>query len=252
MAGSLTQAIGAIKQRGLFPVISEIKLRTPRDGDLLRGRSPIELARRMARRPIAGLSVVTEPESFGGSLDLLGEVASAVEVPVLQKDFIRTREQVEQSKELGASAILLIANMLEDQTLIDLQDLSHGLGLETVVEVHTEREMQRVGDLGLRMDLLGINNRDIAVWETDNADVTVTEELLRGRRKAESERFPAWAAGRDVMILSESSLQSKEEVRRAFEAGADAVLIGTAVMKARDPEGFLWELIRGGAGDDPG
>lgn len=251
MTGSLTQSIAAIKQRGRFPVISEVKLRTPRDGDLLRGRSPVELARRMARCPIAGLSVVTEPEIFGGSLDLLREVASAVGVPVLRKDFIRTRAQVEQSKALGAAAILLIANQLEDETLIDLQAFSHVLGLETVVEVHTERELQRVGNLGLRLDLLGINNRDIAVWETDNADVRVTEELLRGRRKVAREKVPPWPAGQDVRILSESSLQSQEEVRRAFEAGADAVLIGTAVMQAPDTERFLWELMGGGAGNDP-
>lgn len=251
MDGSLRRAIATIKQRGLFPVISEVKLRTPRDGDLLRGRSPVELAQRMARCPIAGLSVVTEPASFGGRPDLLREIASAVKLPVLQKDFIRAREQVEQSKELGASAILLIANLLEDETLIGLQEFAHALGLETVVEVHTDRELQRVGDLGLRLDLLGINNRDIAVLETDDTDVTVTEELLRGSREAGNEKVPGWSADRDIMILSESSLQGKKEVRRAFEAGADAVLIGTAVMKARDIEGFLRELIRGEAGDDP-
>jgi indole-3-glycerol phosphate synthase len=206
----------------------------------------------MARCSIAGLSVVTESESFGGSLDLLKEITSAVEVPVLQKDFILTRKQIEQSRERGASSILLIAGMLEDATLINLQGFSHTLGLETVVEVHTERELQRVMTLCLHMDLLGINNRDITVLETDDSDVTVTEEILRRGTQMRARKASVPVAGRDVMILSESSLQGIEDVRRAFEAGADGVLIGTAVMKAHDTERFLWELIRGGARDDRG
>lgn len=246
MTDILRRSIKVIAAAGLSPVISEIKVRTPRDGDLLEGRSPVELARRMARCSIAGLSVVTEPESFGGSLDLLAEIASAVDVPILHKDFIRTREQIERSRELGASAVLLIATMLEDAALMDLQEFSYALGLEAVVEVHTKRELHRVRDLPLRLDLLGINNRDIGVLETNDSDVMVTEQLLREWRKMK----PTWPAARDVIILSESSLRGTEDVRRALEAGADGVLIGTAAMKARDVEAFLWELIQVRAGDD--
>jgi len=251
LARSLAHSIAAIEQRVFFPVISEIKLRTPKDGDLLQGRPPAELARRMARCPIAGLSVVTESESFGGSLDLLGEIASVMEVPILQKDFIKTRTQIEESKELGASAILLIASILEDKTLIDLQNFSHRLGLETVVEVHTEKELQRVRNFHFHLDLLGINNRDITVLETDDSDVTVTERLLRGRQRSKGENIPTESTEREPLILSESSLQGKEDLRRAFEAGADAVLIGTAVMQAQNTEAFLWELIRREARNGP-
>jgi len=90
------------------------------------------------------------------------------------------------------------------------------------------------------------------VLETDDSDVTVTEELLREWVKAKGKKAPALHVARHVMILSESSFRGTEDVRRAFEAGADGVLIGTAVMKAQDMEAFLWELIQVGAGDDEG
>lgn len=205
-------------------------MRTPRDGDLLKGRDPVKLAKRMANCEIAGLSVVTEPRYFGGSKELLRDIAKAVDKPILHKDFITTVERVEESKRMGSSAILLIASMLSDLDLATLHRHAHSLGLETVVEVHTEKELRRVLALDLDLDILGINNRDIILLETDDSDVSVTETLAP---KIED----------DVIILSESSLKTPDDVRRALKGGADSVLIGTAVMQADNVEGFLKELI---------
>ncbi len=213
-----------------MPVLAEIKLRSPRDGDLARGRSPESLARAMGACPIAGLSVVTEPEAFGGTPDLVSRVRDLLTVPILRKDFIKEPWQIEESAALGASAVLLIASMLDDERLAALQRLVGDLGLESVVEVHTAAELERARLSGLTLDVLGINNRDILVGETDESDVSVTERLTEG--------LPGGA-----LVLSESAIGGPEDVLRARDAGADAVLVGTAVLQAPDLGAMLRSLI---------
>ena len=230
MKHRLTDSIRRIQKKGKAPVISEVKLRSPRDGDLLRGRDPVNLARRMASLEVAGISIITEPEHFGGSKELLVDVAAAVNKPVLNKDFMRTKKQIEESKECGSAAVLLTANIMDDSTLITLHEYANSLGLETLVEVHTEAELRRVLNLGIDLNILGINNRDITLLETDDADVSVTEELAP---KIEG----------DFIVLSESSLKTPDEVHRALRGGADCVLIGTAIMQSDNLEVFLGSLI---------
>jgi len=226
----LTSSIRELQKKGIAPVISEVKLRSPRDGDLLRGRDPVDLARRMASLEVAGISIITESKHFGGSKELLADVAKAVDKPVLNKDFIMTKRQIDVSRECGSAAVLLTANIMDDSTLVALHNYSNSLGLETLVEVHTEAELKRVLDLGIDLNILGINNRDITILETDDADVSVTEELapkIKG----------------DFVILSESSIKTPGEVRRALRGGADCVLIGTAIMQSDNMEIFLGSLI---------
>jgi len=232
MRARLTESIRQVRKANLCAVLSEIKPRSPKEGDLLRGRDPVELARHMARCPIAGLSVVTEPKHFGGSLEMLERVASAVALPVLQKDFFTEEAELDSARLLGASAVLFSVSLLDDEALRALNAYARGIGLETVLEVHSKENLDRLE--GIPMDILGLNNRDITVLETDNADVSVTESL-------------ASLVASDVLILSESSLKSPEDVRRAFRAGADCVLIGTAVLQADDLEGFLNSLIHAGS-----
>jgi len=209
-------------------VISEIKVRSDKEGDLLGGRDPVCLAQEMARRPVAGISVVTEPEHFGGHVGLLRSVAAAVDVPVLHKDFITSERQIEESAAFGASAILLITAMLDGSRLIRLVEVAKNCGLETLVEAHTLAEVRRIEDLGF--DLMGINNRDITIYETDDNDVGRTEDIARFCRQ-------------DRLLISESSISTAEEVRRAGRSGADAVLIGTAVLKAKRMSELLDELV---------
>jgi len=228
MRVSLTESIRRVRKANLCAVLSEIKLRSPKEGELLRGRDPVELARRMARCPIAGLSVVTEPKHFGGSLEILKRVARAVTLPILQKDFFTEASQLDSSRLLGASAVLFSVSLLDDDALRALNAYARDIGLETVLEVHSQEDLERLE--GIPMDILGLNNRDITVLETDDSDVSVTEWL-------------ASRVGGDVLILSESSLKGPEDVRRAYGAGAHCVLIGTAVLKADDLEGFLNNVI---------
>ncbi|MFW6052639.1 MAG: indole-3-glycerol-phosphate synthase [Desulfosalsimonas sp.] len=225
---SLSESIRQKQGQGLFPVISEIKVRSEKHGDLLCGRDPAELAAKMSGCPIAGISVVTEPLHFGGSMNLLKTVAGIADLPVLHKDFITTEEQVAESADCGASALLLITAMLRPENLARLIEKARECGLQTLVETHTSDEIKKVESLGF--DLLGINNRDITVFEIDDNNVGRTESLVR-------------LCGKSRPIVSESSIESAGDVRRAGRAGADAVLVGTAVLRAENTTDFIHELV---------
>ena len=207
---------------GRLPLIAEVKVRSPREGDLLQGRDPVELARTYASRPIAGISVVTEPNDFGGSVDLLRQVTAAIDVPVLRKDFIVDRAGLEETVAAGAAAILLTVSMIDRVVFLDLHHAAQGLGLETLVEVHDAGELDWVRVEELKPDILGINNRNIVQREVDDGDVSLTEELI-------SFVPEGW------LVLSESAIGGPDDARRAREAGADAVLVGTSILKAPDP-----------------
>jgi indole-3-glycerol phosphate synthase len=219
----------------MLPVVSEIKVRSPKEGDLLRGRDPVALARAMAARPVAGISVVTEAQDFGGSVTLLRAVAAAVGVPVLRKDFVRDRAGLEETAAAGAAAILLTVAVLGAELLAELHGAARELGLETLVEVHDGSELEAVRERALEPDILGINNRDILVGEVDGGDVRRTEGLAG--------LVPAgW------LVLSESAIGGPDDARRACAAGADAVLVGTSILQAPDPAAAIDALVSVGWG----
>jgi indole-3-glycerol phosphate synthase len=146
---------------------------------------------------------------------------------VLQKDFITTEDQVRASAENGASAVLLITAMLTDGQLVALTDTARRYGLESLVEVHDVQELRRVELLDF--DLLGINNRDITILECDDTDVSHTQRL-------------AGFCPVGKLLISESAISSAEDVRRAGKSGADAVLVGTAVLRAPSITELLTEM----------
>ena len=233
MARSLVASLRRRQQQGLLPLLSEIKVRSPKEGDLLRGRTPTALAQLMGACPIAGLSVVTEPLDFGGDLTLLTQVKAQVAVPILCKDFHQKVANLEAAAAAGADAVLLIVSMLTDTQLLELQAAAQRLGLETLVEAHSRADLQRIGSLALQPDILGINNRDILVRETDDGDVSRTEQL-------------AALLPKGVPVLSESSIRGPDDARRARDAGADAVLVGTSILLAADPAQAIQDLVNVG------
>ncbi len=226
---SLSAAILRAKRRGVLPLIADIKPSSPREGTLVGLRDPADLARTLVEAGACALSVVTEPKHFGGKVETLQQVCAAVRVPVLQKDFFSLGEQVEESKKQGAAAVLLILAMTPDPPCSSLYALACRLGLEVVVEVHTRRELERA--LALSPAIIGINNRDILRLETDGGDVRVTEEL-------------APLVPPEIVKISESSLQTRDDILRAMRAGADGVLVGTAILRAADPAAFISGLIK--------
>jgi indole-3-glycerol phosphate synthase len=230
MRRGLAASIRARQGAGVMPVLSEIKVRSPKDGDLLRGRDPGELASAMAGAGIAGLSIVTASTDFDGDLELVRRIRRRVDVPILRKDFTREVTDLDATVEAGADAILLTVAFLDDETLGVLHEAAHARGLETLVETHTEAELARVGALGLRPDLLGINNRDITLLERDDGDVSRTERLAAHAHEGQ-------------LLLSESAIDGANAVRRARDAGADAVLVGTWILTADDPVEAIDTLI---------
>jgi indole-3-glycerol phosphate synthase len=223
-------AIRQAKRRRTLPLVADIKPFSPRDGDLVGLRNPADLARALVQGGACALSVVTEPRHFGGSLQTLRQVCEAVKVPVLQKDFFSSREQIEESKDLGAAAILLTLATMPEALAPLLYGRARELDLEVVVEIHTRLELERA--LALSPTIIGINNRDLTELEKDAGDVRVTEELA-----------PLVPEG--IVKISESALQTEEDIRRAIAAGADGVLVGTAILRADNPTAFLSRLLAG-------
>ncbi len=214
---------------GFVPVIPDFKLISPAEGPLFAGRDPVAAAKAIAAAGAPVLSVVTEREHFGGSPELLGEIAAAAGVPVLRKDFIRSEEDVEETAAWGASAVLLICASMPEELLRRCCAAALDLGLEPLAEAHTAAELRFAASLGC--PLLGVNNRDILALEKDGGTVARTEELAA--------RKPPGA-----FLISESGLRSPADVRRAVRSGADGVLVGTAVWRAEDPCAFYDALSR--------
>jgi indole-3-glycerol phosphate synthase len=227
--GSFGAALEAKRAAGFVPVILDFKRRSPKEGDLMRGQSAARVARALRDCGAPALSVVTEEASFGGSLDLLSQVA-AVGLPVLRKDFIRSADDLRQSKEAGAAAVLLICALFPGyDALAELFAAARDLGLSPLVEAHTADELAAAGRLGAR--LVGINNRDILRLERDGGTVAHTERL-------------AALAPPDALLISESGIWTPADARAATRAGAHAVLVGSAFWLAADPYALYDALQR--------
>jgi indole-3-glycerol phosphate synthase len=219
--GSFSNAIKAENGCGFTAVIPDIKCVSPKEGDLLRGRDPVETAAALVSYGAAVLSVVTEGKHFGGSMDLLRAVAKKTGVPVLRKDFITNEKDLHETVECGASAVLLICSMLDGEQLGMLYREALRLGLEPLVETHNEAELELAKRLGAR--LVGINNKNITTLEKDEGGPARTAAL-------------AGMAPKETLLISESGIHSPDDARLAASAGANALLVGTALWQAADME----------------
>jgi indole-3-glycerol phosphate synthase len=208
-------------------VVAELKRRSPSRGEIRADFDPLGCAKAYADAGAAALSVLTDRRYFGGELALLEAVRAAVPLPLLRKDFVIDPYQVDEARAHGADAVLLIVRALGDPALAELRARAAELGLDALVEVHDERELERA--LAAGADLIGINNRDLATFQTDLA---VTERLAPG------------LAGRGVVVVAESGIFTHGDVRRLEAAGADAVLVGEALMREPDV-GRALERLRG-------
>ena len=222
-------ALVQAKKGGKNVVIPDIKRFSPKDGELLCGRSPSEYARILVNAGAPVLSVVTEEKEFHGSLQMLKEIAGTVNVPILRKDFIHTKADLEETVQCGASAILLMCSCLEPDEMRFLYKEALELGLDPFVETHKPEDFALVKELGAK--LVGINNRDILKLERDEGNVSHTVEMIGGAPKY-------------AFLVTESSIKDPEEVRTAVNGGADAALVGTAIAIAPDPAVFYNMLTR--------
>jgi indole-3-glycerol phosphate synthase len=216
--------IAAIERAPKVPLIAEVKRASPSAGDIKPDVDVIEAARAMVRGGAIALSVLTEPKYFKGDLGFLRKIRNNVRAPVLRKDFIVDEYQLHESAELGADALLLIARVLK-QELPRFVRLAGELGMECLVEVTNVDEVRLA--VSAEVGLIGINNRDL---ETLDVDLDRTREL-------------APVVPDDMVLVSESGIRSPEDVQAMLEAGADAVLVGTALMRADDIEGKVRSLV---------
>ena len=178
---------------------------------------PVRQARRYLDGGASCLSILTDEKYFQGSLSYLTQISRFSDAPLLRKDFTIHEVQIHEAAVSGADAILLIVAALDDDNLRRLSDEAKSLMLDVLVEVHDLPEMERALELGA--DLIGINNRNLKTFEVDLA---TTESL--------AEEVPD-----EVLLVSESGIKTPEDAMRVLEAGANAVLIGEALMRANDP-----------------
>jgi indole-3-glycerol phosphate synthase len=214
-------------------VIAEIKKASPSKGVIRQDFDPVAIAKAYGAGGASCLSVLTDKKFFQGGFDVLVDVRGAVELPLLCKDFILWPYQLYQARAAGADAALLIAAILSDKDLHYLLKVAHSLGLAVLVEVHDGAEMERV--LALEgVKLIGINNRDLSTFAVDLA---TTEALMAS--------YGAQVRAKGALLVSESGLFNRDDLDRVVSAGADAVLVGEALMRQSDVTAALETLIGG-------
>ena len=215
-----------LKRADGIPVIAEIKRASPSKGHLSDIPDPAALAREYEKGGASAISVLTEGRKFLGSLDDFDKVRAAVHIPVLRKDFIVTDYQIFEARAHGADLVLLIVAALDEQTLREFLELTESLGMNALVETHTPEEIEVAQRIGAK--IVGINVRNLKTLEVNN------------------EHYASLAAHlpNSVIKVAESGVASIEDVRAYAGAGADAVLIGEALVRSGDPEGTVREFSK--------
>jgi indole-3-glycerol phosphate synthase len=226
----------ALRKPGMA-VIAEFKRASPSEGSLAENLDIRERVSEYERGGADALSVLTEQSSFHGSLADLRAARATCDLPILDKDFIVDEYQVYEAAEAGADAILLIVAALQETgNLRSLYDLAHELHLDVLVEIRSARELTEA--LDIKADLVGINNRRLQV--PSEVDIDTTYQLIEQASK-----------DKRITIVSESGIKTRKELDALAAVGVDAALIGTALMKASDPEARCRELT-GVSGDSKG
>lgn len=206
-------------------VIAEIKRRSPSKGDLFIDLDARDLARLYASGGATCLSVLTDSPHFAGSVEDLQNARAACELPVLRKDFTVSVKDVCDAKLMGADCVLLIAAALDDVLLRDCLSIAQVVGIDALVEIHDERELDRA--LGFGADLIGVNQRDLVTFQVDQERAVRMAAL-----------FPD-----DVVAVAESGVRGRHDALALRAAGYDAVLVGEHLVTASNPVAALQELI---------
>ncbi len=208
-------------------IIAEIKRKTPFKGELRPGCDGLEIARTYANNGAAAISVLTESNYFGGSIEFLEQVRAEVETPLLRKDFIFDEYQVHEARAFGADFFLLIATWLDKNHLRDLLELGKELGMPALVETHCENDLEKA--FGAGSHLIGINNRDL---KTGKTDLGISHRLLKMA-----------TAVPETLLVCESGIHTSQEIQELQKLGAHAFLIGESLMKSDNISEKLSELV---------
>ena len=207
-------------------IIAEFKRASPSLGDIDVAADPVAKAKIYEQGGAAAMSVLCDAARFKGSVEDLRRVAaSGAKIPLLAKDFISEKERLHEVKDAGASAALLIVRYLDDEKLSELLAEARGLGLDALVETHSEEEIKRAVAVGA--DIIGVNCRDLSNF---TVDVSISERLLK-------------AIPDGIVKVAESGIKTSADIARLRAAGANAFLIGTTLMKSQDPLNELHRLV---------
>jgi indole-3-glycerol phosphate synthase len=219
----------ALRDAEGIAVIAEVKKASPSAGVIRADFDPVQVAKTYASHGASCLSVLTDEKYFQGHLDYLRSIRAEVSIPLLRKEFILDEYQLDEAREAGADAVLLIAEILPGHRLRELHDAAKSRGLDVLVELHDAHELPRVLEAGTQ--ILGINNRDLRTF------VTRLEHTL--------DLLPSIPPG--VLVVSESGIRTAEDVRMLAAAGVKAILVGESLMRERDI-GMALDRLRGVAG----
>ena len=203
-------------ESGELSVIAEVKKASPSAGIIAEDFDPVAVAREYQAAGVDAISVLTDEKFFKGNLAYLSQIREAVDLPLLRKDFIIHEAQIYEAVVAGADAILLIVAILTQEELIHLLDVAGRYQLDTLVEVHDVDELERALDTEAR--IIGVNNRNLKTFEVSLEN---TERLSQ-------------ELASDILLVSESGIHTAEDSRRVREWGADAILVGEALMRAPD------------------
>ena len=209
-------------------LLTEIKFSSPSFGNIKTLTDPVSIAKQMISGGSKALSVLTQPHLFQGSPEYFMKVREAVDVPMLMKDIMIDKIQIDAAKKIGADYMLVIQSLFDQEFLSDIDEFigyGHKQGLQILLEVHTKQELENA--LDTKADLIGINNRNL---DTLEIDIKTTESILSGMEKSRP-------------ILSESGISMPEDIRYLKKCGADAFLIGSSIMKSDNIEEQVKKLV---------
>lgn len=220
--------IQIIKTNQHATLLTEIKFSSPSLGKIRTLTDPVSIANQMIAGGSKALSVLTQPHLFNGSPEYFMKIRQSVDVPMLMKDIMIDKVQIDAAKKMGADFMLVIQSLFDQGFLKDIDefiDYGHKQGLEILLEVHTKQEFQNA--LKTEADLIGINNRNL---DTLEIDLHTTEKTLQGYEKSR-------------LILSESGIETPEDIQYLKKCGADAFLIGSSIMKSDNIEEQVRRLM---------
>ena len=218
----------SIKNSSNAPLITEIKFSSPAEGDIRRVSDPLQIAESMMSGGAQALSILTQPYLFNGSPEYFIKIRKNVKIPLLMKDIMINKIQIDAAKKMGADYFLLIQALFDKGFVDDIDELinyGHEKGLKILLESHTKTEFENA--LKTDADIIGINNRNL---DTLEIDLYTTKKLLENFQKSK-------------IILSESGIKSTDDVKFLHDCGADAFLIGTSIMKSSDIQKRVSELV---------
>lgn len=224
--------VDRLRLPGCVPVIGEIKRSSPYSGDLAAIENPGELAQQYQAGGASAVSVFTEPRHFKGSLADLNAVKQAVTIPVLRKDFIVSPYQIYESRAYGADMLALVVSALPGSQLVSFMEITEQLGMTAMVSVHTADEVHWALQAGVQV--LGINARDPKTNTVNRADFVELAKLVP----------------QDVIVVAEFAVGVPDDVPLYHQAGADAILVGKALVTAPNPQQVVAELVAAGRIED--